>query len=157
MMVRDCMTADVKLITPGATLSEAAQMMRDGDFGALPVGEGDRLVGVITDRDIAVRGVAEGKDPTKAEVRDCMSEGVLYCYEDQTIDEVVQNMGDVQVRRLPVLNRQKRLVGILSLGDVVRGTAAEDGQAEDALEKISRSEHNEVRAREDARSGQLGH
>ena len=114
------MTKKVELGNPNMTLFEAAQKMRDGDYGILPIGENDRLIGIITDRDIAVRGVAEGYDPKKINVRDVMSERVLYCYEDQSLDEVAQNLGENRIRRLPVLNRQKRLVGILSLGDLAQ-------------------------------------
>ena len=120
MIVKKCMTKKVELGNPNMTLFEAAQKMRDGDYGILPIGENDRLIGIITDRDIAVRGVAEGYDPKKINVRDVMSERVLYCYEDQSLDEVAQNLGENRIRRLPVLNRQKRLVGILSLGDLAQ-------------------------------------
>src|SRR5687768_775274 len=130
MIVKECMTEAVELANPDMTLQEAAKKMKDGDFGSLPVGENDRLIGVITDRDI-------------------MSEGILYCYEDQTIEEVARNMGDIQVRRLPVLNREKRLVGILSLGDIALERNGAD-EAEEALSQISRHQHGEVEARERA-------
>lgn len=105
------------------------------DAGAMPVGEHDRLVGMITDRDIAIRGVAEGKDPAK--IREVMSTDVKYCYDDEGVEHVLHNMGELQVRRLPVLNRNKRLIGIVSLGDLAtNGQAAEAGQA---LSGISRS------------------
>jgi CBS domain-containing protein len=100
----------------------------------LPVGENDKLVGMITDRDIAVRGIAKGKGPD-ASVRDVMSADVKYCFDDQEIEDVTQNMGDIQVRRLPVVNREKRLVGILSLSDVTK-TGKHD--TDEALEEISR-------------------
>jgi len=117
MKVSEAMTRDVRVANPNESIRDAARMMAEIDAGALPVGENDRLVGVITDRDIAVRAVAEGKDAT-TKVRDIMSREVLYCYDDQEIDDVARNMGDVKVRRLPVVNRDKRLVGIISLGDV---------------------------------------
>jgi CBS domain-containing protein len=120
MLAKECMTKSVALGKPSMTILEAAQKMRDGNFGILPIEENDRLVGMITDRDIAVRGVAEGKDPKQAKVRDIMSSKVLYCYEDQNLDEIAENLGDNQVRRLPVLNRQKKLVGILSLSDIAK-------------------------------------
>ena len=123
MLAKDCMTKNVEVGKPSMSLAEAAQKMRDGDFGILPVGEADRLVGMITDRDIAVRAVAEGKDPYKSNVGEVMTNKVLYCYEDQDVNEVVKNLGDNQVRRLPVLNRQKRLVGILSLGNLAQSDA----------------------------------
>jgi CBS domain-containing protein len=129
------MTPDVEVIRPDDTLRTAAKMMADYDVGALPVGENDRLVGMITDRDITVRGVAEGRDPDKAAVREAMSGRVLYCFEDEAVGEVAHKMGDWQVRRLPVLNRDKRLVGIISLGDLAIGGAKREG--EEALEDIS--------------------
>jgi len=147
MLVRECMTKNVQVITPQTTILEAAKRMRDGDFGALPIGEGDKLEGMITDRDIAIRAVAEGKNPDKTRVSEVMSRGVLYCYDDQDISEVSRNMGDNQTRRLPVLNRQKRLVGILSLGDLAISKNAAEG-AKEALSQISRHEHNEQRIRE---------
>lgn len=137
MLVRECMTKQVEIGRPDMTLREAAQKMRDGDFGVLPIGENDRLVGMITDRDITVRGTAEGKDPDAVPVRELMSRYVLYCYEDQGLDEVTRNLGEQQVRRLPVLNRQKRLVGILSLGDLALANVRPE-EIEDALSRISR-------------------
>jgi CBS domain-containing protein len=111
------MTRDVKLASPDQTIQEAAKMMCDCDAGVLPVGENDRLVGMITDRDIAIRAVAEGKS-CDTKIREVMSEEVLYCFEDQELEDVARNMADVKVRRLPVLNRNKHLVGIISLGDL---------------------------------------
>ena len=117
MKVSKYMTRDVQLVTPTQTIREAARMMAEIDAGSLPVQEDDRLVGVITDRDIAVRAVAQGKSPDTP-VRDVMSREVLYCFEDQEVKEIARNMGDVKVRRLPVVNRDKRLVGIISVGDL---------------------------------------
>jgi CBS domain-containing protein len=117
MNVSQLMTRDVEVVSPGQTLEHAAKIMAALDAGVLPVGDNDKLVGMITDRDIAIRGVAEGKGPD-AKIADVMSREVKYCFEDDPIDEVTRNMGDIKVRRLPVLNREKRLVGILSLGDV---------------------------------------
>src|SRR5262245_12083301 len=119
MLVRDAMTQDVELASPTQTIRQAALLMGKHDCGALPVAEKDHLVGMITDRDIAVRAIASGKGP-KTPVREIMTQEVLYCFDDQELDEVAQNMGDIKVRRLPVLNREKRLVGILSLGDMAR-------------------------------------
>jgi CBS domain-containing protein len=118
MQLREIMTTGVQLTDPAMTLKDAAVLMRDGDFGLLPVGESDRLVGAITDRDITVRAVAEGKDPGITTVREAMSEGIRYCFEDQTVDEAAEMMSQAQIRRLPVLNRDKRLVGIVALGDL---------------------------------------
>lgn len=139
MLVKQAMIKRVKLASPKMFLNEAAQKMRDGDFGALPVGENDRLVGMITDRDMAIRAVAEGKDPATTTVGECMTKQVLYCYEDQTLEEVAKNLGDNQIRRIPVLNRQKRLVGILSLADLALSDADPE-KVEAALYKISQKE-----------------
>ncbi|MCK1422822.1 CBS domain-containing protein [Bradyrhizobium sp. 180] len=117
MRVSDAMTHDVQLCTPQDTIREAAEAMAALNVGLLPVTDDDRLVGMISDRDIATRGVAMGLGPD-APVRDVMTADVKYCFEDQDIDEVTRNMADIQVRRLPVLNRDKRLVGIISLGDI---------------------------------------
>ncbi len=134
MFVRDCMTKDVELAHPDMSIRVAAQKMRDGDFGLVPIGENDRLVGTITDRDIAIRAVAEGL-PAETKIREVMSEGILYCYEDQSLEEIAGKMGEHRVRRMPVLNRQKRMVGIVSLGDIA--TSSPD-RAEDPLSQISR-------------------
>jgi CBS domain-containing protein len=117
MRVSDAMTSAVRITTPQNTIAEAARMMAEIDAGVLPVGDGDRLIGMITDRDIAVRAVGANKSPDTS-VAEVMTKEVLYCFADQDLDDVVQNMADIKVRRLPVLNREKRLVGILSLGDV---------------------------------------
>jgi CBS domain-containing protein len=115
--VCDCMTPDVFIADPAQTIGEAAKAMLELDIGVLLVSDGDRLVGVITDRDIAVRGIAEGRS-ADARIGDLMSLEVKYCFVDQEIDEVLENMADIKIRRLPVLDRDKRLVGILSLGDL---------------------------------------
>jgi len=117
MKISKCMTRDVQIANPDQTIREAAKMMCDCDAGALPVGEDDRLVGMITDRDIAIRAVAEGK-PCDTKIREVMSDEVLYCFDDQELEDVARNMADIKVRRLPVLNRNKHLVGIISLGDL---------------------------------------
>lgn len=117
MKVSECMTRNVSLADPAMTLREAAQLMARRDAGALPVGENDRLIGMITDRDIAVRAVAHGKGPDAA-VRDVMSRDVRWCYEDDRIDDVLESMAHEQIRRMPVLSRDKRLVGIVSIGDL---------------------------------------
>ena len=117
MKIRETMTRDVHIARPDQPIREAARMMAEIDAGVLPVGENDRLVGMITDRDIAVRAVAEGKGP-ETPVSAVMSSDVCYCFDDQELDEVAANMADVKVRRLPVVNRDKRLVGIVSLADI---------------------------------------
>jgi CBS domain-containing protein len=133
MRVSECMTRDVQVVNPDEPISKAAQFMLEADAGSMPVGDGDRLVGMITDRDIAVRAVARGRGPDTA-VRDVMTDELLYVFEDQSIDEVAANMGDSQVRRFPVVNREKRLVGIVSLGDICR---SEEEAATRALEGVS--------------------
>ena len=123
MLAKECMSKNVELGMPNMSLAEAARKMKEGDFGILPIREQDRLVGMITDRDIAVRAVAEGKDPNKSYVGEVMTKKVLYCFEDEDVNEIVKNLGDNQVRRLPVLNRDKKLVGILSLGNLAQSDA----------------------------------
>jgi CBS domain-containing protein len=140
MQVHEAMTRDVAIVNAEETLQQAARMMSGMDAGILPVGENGRLVGMISDRDIAVRGVAEGKGPT-TKVRDVMTREVKYCFDDQELEEVTGNMAEIQVRRLPVVNRDKELVGIISLGDI----ALNDGSgAGDALSEIARpsAQHN---------------
>jgi CBS domain-containing protein len=134
MKIAELMTLDVEAIGPNDTLRTAAKMMADLDAGILPVGENDRLVGMITDRDITVRAVAEGRDPDKTTVRDTMTDEVRYCFADESPEEVARKMSAWQVGRLPVLSRDKRLVGIVALGDLVIG--AED-PAKEALREIS--------------------
>lgn len=135
MQVREAMTTEVRTIAPDATIREAARLMADADAGALPVAESERLVGMITDRDIAIRGIAAGKGPDTT-VGETMSSEVKYCYDDEDLDDVCENMSDLQVRRLPVVNREKRLVGILSLADIAgRGNSVHAGEA---LEGITR-------------------
>jgi CBS domain-containing protein len=113
------MSRDVRVANPGQSIRDVAKMMDEIDAGAMPVGENDRLVGMITDRDIAIRAVAQGLGPDTP-VREVMSQEVKYCYEDEDLEHVAQNMGELQVRRLPVVNRDKRLVGIVSLGDIAQ-------------------------------------
>jgi CBS domain-containing protein len=128
MKISECMTQDVRLVSPNDTIERAAQIMGSADTGVLPVSDGDRLVGMITDRDIAVRGVAEGCGPS-ARVGDIMSREVKYCYDDAEMDEVLDNMAQIQVRRLPVVDHDKRLVGIVSLSDLDHAAPHRGGEA----------------------------
>jgi CBS domain-containing protein len=134
MRVSEAMSRDVRVARPDQSIQDAAKVMSEIDAGVLPVGENDRLVGMITDRDIAVRAVAQGKGP-QTPVREVMTADVKYCFEDEDTDHIADNMSEQQVRRLPVLNRDKRLVGILSLGDLAVMEGGETAGA--ALEGIS--------------------
>ncbi|RST53574.1 CBS domain-containing protein [Variovorax sp. MHTC-1] len=115
--IKDLMSRDVQVISPDATIAEAARCMRDGNFGMMPVGENDRMIGSISDRDIAVRAVADGRGGD-AKVRDVMSDGIRWAYEDEPIKRAVAIMGEHQIRRLPIVSREKRLVGIVALADL---------------------------------------
>jgi CBS domain-containing protein len=134
MRVSDIMTPDVAIVAPQQSIREAARIMAEIDAGAVPVGENDRLVGMLTDRDIAVRAVAKGEGPDTP-VRKVMTKDVMYCFDDEDVEDVAQNMSDIKVRRLPVLNRSKRLIGIVSLGDIA--VAAGPAPAGDAISGIS--------------------
>ena len=131
-LLKNLMSRDVKVISPDMTIGDAAKKMRDGDFGMMPVGEEDRMIGSISDRDIAIRAVAEGKD-ADTKVRDVMTEGVAWAYEDDTVEQAARIMSERQVRRLPVVDRDKRLVGIVALGDF----AVERSEMKPAAEALS--------------------
>ncbi len=118
--VRDIMTRDVVVASPNDSLQKAASLMGAQDVGSLPVGEQDRLIGMITDRDIVLRAVAEGRN-SETPVREVMTSKIRYCFDDEDVEAVAKNMSDLQVRRLPVVNRDKRLVGILALSNVACG------------------------------------
>jgi CBS domain-containing protein len=141
------MTPGVQFIHPEQTISEAARIMAQSDIGALPVGENDRLVGMVTDRDIVIRGVADGKGP-ETKVREVMSADLKYCYEDEKVDHVAHNMGDIQVRRLPVMDRDKRLVGIVAMADLAikRGP----GVAGETIKEVSERRTERTEAQEPA-------
>lgn len=130
--LKDLMSRDVKVVGPDVTIADAAKMMRDGDFGMLPVSENDRMIGTISDRDIAIRAVAEGKG-ADTKVRDVMSEGIAWAYEDDSVEKAAKLMSERQVRRLPVVDRDKRLIGIVALGDF----AVERSQIEPAAQALS--------------------
>jgi CBS domain-containing protein len=136
MQIQDIMTRDVEVIPPEATLQEAAQKMKNRDIGALPVCENGRLKGMLTDRDITVVATALGMNPSQTAAGDIMSPEVLYCYGDEEVESAASLMEEKQVRRLPILDRDKRLIGIVSLGDVAKKTQDTllSGQV---LEKVS--------------------
>ena len=153
MELRDVMTQRVEVIRPDATLCDAARKMRELDVGALPVCDGRRLHGMITDRDITVRAVAEGRDPRRTTVREVATSRVIYCFEDDDVREVGRTMREHQIRRIPVLDRNKRLVGIVALGDIA--TMSDDRMAGDVLEGVSQPKHfSEVEQRRGAQSSQ---
>ncbi|MDX8446891.1 CBS domain-containing protein [Mesorhizobium captivum] len=145
MKVQECMTRNVRIATLEASLRDVAQAMAVLDAGLIPVADNGRLVGIVTDRDIAIRGIAAGMEPDTP-VRDVMSTDVKYCFEDEEVGAVLQDMGDIQVRRFLVLNRDKRLVGIVSLGDLVGN--GETTHAGKALEGISQTggQHSQAAA-----------
>jgi len=135
MEVRQLMSKNVRITAPTDNLLTAARRMAEADVGALPVGENERLIGMITDRDIVVRGLGAGRDPSSTSIRDVMTEGIDYCFDYEDVDEVATKMAQLQVRRLPVLNRERRLVGIVSLGDISR--KAENQISGSALRRVS--------------------
>ena len=142
MRVSEAMTREVRVASPGQSIRDVAKIMAEIDAGSMPVGDNDRLVGMITDRDIAIRAVAEGKGPDTP-VREVMStETVLYCYEDEELDHVAKNMSQQQVRRLPVVNRDKRLVGIVSLGNLAQTEGRAANKAVKGVTKPS-GQHNQ--------------
>ena len=133
--VSDVMTRGVRSMSPSDTLVMAAQAMQELDVGVIPVCDGDRLVGMVTDRDIVVRGVAQGRAAEDTHLDEVMTKDACWCYDDQSVDEAVEKMRDAQIRRMPVVDHEQHLVGIVSLGDVaVKG---DDQRAGEALESIS--------------------
>ena len=150
MRVSEAMTREVRLTKPKQSIRVAAKVMAEMDIGVLPVAERDRLVGMVTDRDIAIRAVAAGKDGDTP-VREVMSPGVMYCFEDEELDHVAQNMAEIRVRRLPVVNHSKRLVGILSLGDIA--VAAEPQLTGDAVSGLSKRGAPHSQSQREARPG----
>lgn len=134
MKVSEVMTNDVRTVTPDQSVREAASFMLRADAGSIPVCEGDKVIGMITDRDIAVRGIAEGRGPDTL-VRDLMTDHIICAHADDNVDDIAQRMSKEQVRRLPVLDTEQRLVGIVSLGDLARETRGES--AHEALEGVS--------------------
>ena len=139
MQIQDVMTADVSFVGPDTPILEIARKMRDGDIVSTPVIENDRLAGIVTDRDIVVRVIAEGGDVRTKTARDAMSPGILYCYADDSVEAVLESMGGQQIRRLPVVDRDKRLVGVVSLGDLA--LSGKRKAAGEALQEISQPTH----------------
>src|SRR5690348_6539573 len=136
MLIRDIMTRDVEVARPQDSLKQAAQRMRELDIGLLPVCDGDRLLGMLTDRDITIVATAEGTDPTDTVVGDVMTPDVVYAFEDQPVEEAAKLMEEKKVRRLVILSRQKRLAGVLSLGDLAE-KAHDQRLSGEVLEKVS--------------------
>lgn len=137
MQVRDVMTKNVEVIRPEDTLRDAAQKMKELDVGAMPVCDGERLVGMLTDRDITIRAAAEGLDPTQTTAQETMTPEIYYCFENQNIEDAALLMMEKQIRRLPIINKEKKLVGIVSLGDVAVDTR-DDELSGSTLEEISK-------------------
>ncbi len=132
--IKDCMSKNFTVVTPDTSLAACAKIMRDQDIGFIPVGENDRLIGMVTDRDIVINCIANGANPQTTTARDAMTAKTYYCFENDQADDVVQNMADIKVRRLPVVNANKRLVGIVSLGDLAQNVErAEIGKAQQAI------------------------
>ena len=131
--IAELMTPDVEVVSPEETLRDAARAMADLDVGSLPVCDGRRMIGMVTDRDITVRGVAEGKGPD-APIRDVMTDDVVWCTDTDSVDEVLQQMSDAQVRRIPVVDRDRQLVGIVALGDIA---LEEEDDVDETLRDIS--------------------
>jgi CBS domain-containing protein len=138
MKIEEVMTSDVSYVRPDTSILEIARKMRDDDIGSVPVVENDRLIGMVTDRDIVIRVLAEGRTQSGT-ARDAMSPGILYCFDDESVEDVLDKMADQQIRRLPVLNRDKRLVGVVSLGDL--SLAGKRKAAGEALQEISQPGH----------------
>lgn len=137
MLAKDVMTNNPEYLPPTASIKQAADIMSSRDFGFIPVGEDDRLIGAVTDRDITIRAVAKGKDPSKTSLKDIMSEGIQYCFEDEDLTAVARKMETLQIRRLVVLNKNKRMVGILALGDIA--TKCQDNELSgEVTEAVSR-------------------
>jgi CBS domain-containing protein len=139
MQIREIMTREVDVVPPTASVRDAALKMKELDVGAIPVCDGQKLAGLVTDRDITVRAVAEGRNPSEVRVAEVMSSDIAYCFEDETVEQAANLMESKQIRRLPILDRNKQLTGIISLGDIsvrTEGSRQKD-LADDALEEIS--------------------
>jgi CBS domain-containing protein len=143
MNIKDVMSKNADWISPETTLAQAAQKMKAHDIGFLPVGENDKLIGTVTDRDIVVRALAENMNPQTTTVKDVMTAKMLYCFDDQGVDEICDNMAQMKVRRFPVVNRDKRLVGVVSLGDLAQAKEKSGGEA---LKEITQSNNKQSKA-----------
>ena len=139
MQLSQILTRNPEVISPDTSVKEAAQRMRSMDVGSLPVCDGRRLLGMVTDRDITIRITAEGRDPSSTPVQEAMTPDIQYVFADQDVRDAAKIMREQQIRRLPVLDREKRLVGIVSLGDIA--TTGQDQLSGDALESISQPTH----------------
>jgi CBS domain-containing protein len=140
MKVREIITPDPQCVSPDALLVDVAQRMKSLDVGMLPICENDRLVGALTDRDITIRAVAQGLDPKMTKVRQVMTRDVIYCFDSQSLKDAAHLMEERQIRRLPVLNEDKRLIGIVSLGDLAVRPGKER-LAGEVLERVSEPAH----------------
>ena len=141
MKISDVMTANVQVVAPDETLVEAARMMREQDTGFLPVCDGDKILGSITDRDIVVRAVSAGLDPSRTIVRQAMSSGIQWCFDSDDAKDAAEKMQEHQIRRLIVVDEKKRLVGVVSLGDLATDLRSDSLKGE-TLEEISKPGHN---------------
>jgi len=140
MQIKDILTSDVETVSPDTRIHEVARKMKELDIGAVPVCSGRRLLGMITDRDITVRDIAEGRDPRETPVSDAMTNEVIFCYQDQDVDDARQLMEQYQIRRLPVVDEQDQLVGIVSLGDIAT-RAHDDEEVGETLKEVSQPTH----------------
>ena len=145
MQLSQILTRDVETIRPDTSAREAAQRMRSMDVGALPVCDGRRLLGMVTDRDLTLRILAEGRDPNATPVQDAMTPDVAYAFEDDDVQRAADIMKERQIRRLPIVDREKHLVGIVSLGDIA--STGKDRLSGDALEQISQPSHAQQQRR----------
>ena len=143
MNVSEVMSTKPVFLPPNASLKDAATKMKELDCGFIPVGENDKLIGAVTDRDIVLRTLAEGKDPTKATLKDVMSDHIEYCFEDEDLDKTIDQMKSKQIHRLVVLNKDKRMTGILALGDIARKTndATQCGEAVEGILEDEKRAH----------------
>jgi CBS domain-containing protein len=122
MKIREIMTSNVECIAPSLPIAKAAEKMRDMDIGFLPVCENDKIVGTVTDRDITIRSVAQGRDPRLAPVSEVMTQTVFHCYDDEDVEAIARSMQDSEIRRMLILDRSENLVGVVSLGDIAKAS-----------------------------------